>query len=216
MVAFGVSAVAKIGLSQAKGTGGMAGEDEPKKTGWGTLGHQWITAIAALVTALTGAGFFVGRASAPNTEPSSAPAATTTVTVTAAGAQGGSPAPHVPTETSKPPADPDVYYSGPITSGRANLDLNPPATADNGDIEILDPGELYNTGGSVLKVWADSGIPNRDDCKTLALTDGGAEVSSLHAGSIVCGVTAKGRPFRLSVKIAGDNGTVTDAVVWNK
>ncbi|MEQ0559202.1 hypothetical protein ABJI51_08990 [Amycolatopsis sp. NEAU-NG30] len=39
----------------------------PKKSGWGELGHKWITAIAALVTALAGAGFFIGRTSARRT-----------------------------------------------------------------------------------------------------------------------------------------------------
>ncbi|WIX81154.1 hypothetical protein QRX50_10520 [Amycolatopsis carbonis] len=93
------------------------------------LGHQWITAIAALVTALTGAGFFVGRASVPSTPAQPAPA---TVTVTAA-APGDTPVSGGRVQpTSQPPAGqvPGSYFTGPVTFGSINLDLNPPAEGD--------------------------------------------------------------------------------------
>ncbi|MFI5607265.1 hypothetical protein [Amycolatopsis sp. NPDC051903] len=192
--------------------GVVADEDEAKakKTGWGTLGHQWITAIAALITALTGAGFFVGRASAPSTSP--APP-TATVTVTAGSVNH--PAAPAATTKSQAPADPAVYSSGPVTFGTVNLDLNPPATADQSDITSIGVGDLQTAGGTRLRNWVDHGLPGRDDCHTLAAADGGAELGSLHAGSIVCGLTAQGRPFRLTVKVASADGLVTDAVVWN-
>ncbi|MEV4599495.1 hypothetical protein AB0K15_19045 [Amycolatopsis sp. NPDC049253] len=191
----------------------MADEGEAKKTGWGTLGHQWITAIAALVTALTGAGFFVGRASAPNATPSPSPV-TTTVTVTAMGSGDGRPAAPV-TTAKQSTSDPSVYYAGAVTFGDINLDLNPPASA--GESDILAAGDyLQATGGNLMRVWADSGNPGRDDCTTLAQSASDINVFSLHAGSIVCGLTAKNRPFRINVKVVTARGIVSDVVVWNK
>jgi hypothetical protein len=185
-----------------------------KKTGWGALGHQWITAIAALITALTGAGFFIGRASAPNGGVAQPAPVTTTVTVQSS--VGGSVSP-ASSSKAQQPADPDAYYSGQFTWGDANLDLIPPAPVDQGDIAKV-PAEdaLLTSGGSRLKVWADSGTPGRDQCRTTALSQGSSDVEKLHPGSVVCGVTALGRPFRLTVSIAGDNGIITDVLVWNK
>ncbi|MDT8910783.1 hypothetical protein [Amycolatopsis sp. PS_44_ISF1] len=184
-----------------------------KKAGWGALGHQWITAIAALITALTGAGFFIGRASVPSGGVQPAPV-TTTVTVRAPSGDGPVALPS--SSKVQPDADPNVYYSGPFTWGTANMDLSPPAATGSGDIQAIGADDLYTTGGSVLKVWADSGTPGKDDCKNLALSEGTSEASKLHPGSLVCGVTVKGRPFRLTVSVAGSNGIITDVTVWNK
>lgn len=209
MVAFGVFGVARIGSLQANG-GAVADEGEAKKTGWGTLGHQWITAIAALVTALTGAGFFVGRASAPSTPAQPAPV-TATVTVTAgAPVSNGHASPR-----SSPSNAPDAYFTGPVTFGSINLDLNPPAEGDENDIADHFGSDLFTTGESRMRVWVDDGVPGRDDCSRLAAADGTNQLDSLHAGSIVCGITAKGRPFRLTVKVSAASDLVTDAVVWN-
>ncbi|WP_326566934.1 hypothetical protein VSH64_34505 [Amycolatopsis rhabdoformis] len=195
-----------------EGSASETKKDEAKKPGWGTLGHQWITAIAALVTALTGAGFFVGRASAPNPPAQPAPA-TVTVTATASGGDAPAPPGSAPSKAANPGAG--VYSSGAVTFGSINLDLNPPAEADENDIEDHFGSDLFTIGGSRLRVWADAGVPGRDDCRRLATADGTNQLDSLHAGSVVCGITAKGRPFRLTVKVAASDGLVTDAVVWD-
>lgn len=47
---------------------------QPPRRRWASLaevGPKWLFAIAALITALTGAGFFAGRATAPTVQPSS-------------------------------------------------------------------------------------------------------------------------------------------------
>ncbi|QRP46446.1 hypothetical protein [Amycolatopsis sp. FDAARGOS 1241] len=159
---------------------------------------------------MTGAGFFVGRASAPGSSP--APP-TATVTVTAGGENH--PAARAATTESQPPADPAVGSSGQVTFGTVNLDRNPPATADQSDLRSIDVGDLHTAGGTRLRNWVDHGLPGRDDCQTLAGADGSTELPFLHEGSIVCGNTAKGRPFRLTVKVASADCLVTDAVAWN-
>ena len=74
----------------------MSVRSEPPRHGrWGRIGElgpAWITAIAALIVALTSAGFFAGRASAPAKE-TAAPASTPAVT---------SGAPQTPTPTVSP------------------------------------------------------------------------------------------------------------------
>ncbi|WIX81155.1 hypothetical protein QRX50_10525 [Amycolatopsis carbonis] len=66
-----------------------------------------------------------------------------------------------------------------------------------------------------MRIWVDNGVPGRDDCSRLVAADGTNQLDSLHAGSIVCGITPKGRPFRLTVKVSAASDLVTDAVVWN-
>jgi hypothetical protein len=61
---------------------GEPSKGKKDKKGIGELGPVWITAIAALITALTGAGFFVGRSTAP--APSSISHGTVTTTTEAA------------------------------------------------------------------------------------------------------------------------------------
>jgi hypothetical protein len=139
---------------------------------------------------------------------------TTTVTVTAAAAGGDAAAP-TGSSPSKASAGVGVYFSGPVTFGSIDLDLNPPAETDENDLVDHFGADLSTIGDSKLRVWADPDTPGRDDCGKLASADGTFQLSSLHAGSIVCGITAKGRPFRLTVKVAAGSDLVTDAVVWN-
>ncbi|MEV6896182.1 hypothetical protein [Amycolatopsis sp. NPDC051372] len=189
-------------------------KEQPEREGFWSLGHKWITAIAALITALATAGIIVGVNSGSSDKSGNALPAPTQPASQAPAAPGSTAASSAPPASSNAPADPAVYYAGPVTWGQVNLDLTPPAYSSTNDIMGSGP-DLYNSGHVKIDIWADRGEPGRNDCETLALTTGGAEVDSLHAGSIVCGITEKGRPFRLNVKVASSNGIVTDAVVWN-
>jgi hypothetical protein len=74
----------------------------PKKDRRGRLaelGPAWITAIASLIVALTGAGFFVGRASVTSNPPVSPTATPKTAPVASSGGSGTSAPPASPSDT---------------------------------------------------------------------------------------------------------------------
>ncbi|MGW3961988.1 hypothetical protein ACWED2_19345 [Amycolatopsis sp. NPDC005003] len=184
--------------------------EPPKKSGWGELGHKWITAIAALVTALTGAGFIAGRTSAPEAK-SAGPATPVTVTVTAprdVPAADGSTAGSAPANP-----DPAAYWSGELEWGKFNFDLNPPIYTDGEYIQDLGGDLLYVTGKARLAVWKKSGQPGKAECASAVDADGSNQ-SYYEKGNRICGRTAEGRVFRLDVTSSG-NTLRTQATVWN-
>ncbi|MEV6873891.1 hypothetical protein [Amycolatopsis sp. NPDC051128] len=187
----------------------------PKKSGWGELGHKWITAIAALVTALAGAGFFIGRSSAPEAKSSASTtftAAPATVTVTAPEA---GPADNTASKTAPVNPDKAVYWSGELEWGKFNLDLAPPIYTDGEYIMDLGGSELlYVTGKATVTVWKKSGQPGKDDCASAVDADGSNQ-TYVAKGNQVCGRTAEGRIFLLNVTSAG-SPLRTQATVWNK
>ncbi|WP_410595831.1 hypothetical protein [Amycolatopsis sp. lyj-23] len=185
----------------------MSYEGQPKKSGWGELGHKWITAIAALVTALTGAGFFIGRSSAPDARP----VAPATVTVTAPGA--APPAGTGTTGAVPVNADPAVYWSGELEWGKFNLDLNPPNYTDGEYTQAL--GDLFYVDGKAqLASWKKGGSPGKADCASAVDADGFNQ-TRFTKDNHICGRTAEGRIFRLDVTSTG-NTVRTQVIVWNK
>lgn len=185
------------------------------KKGIGELGPVWITAISTLIVALTGAGFFWGRASAPETRPSSA---TQTVTVTVATAKAGSPAQQPGQESSRAPsatADPTVAWSGELVWGSYNLDFNPPRQVPGKSFQNLS-GSLYTTSAGTLVDWQIDSVPGKDDCATAIAERGTNQTHTLVSDSHVCGRTAEGRFFRIDVLAAGTGEVRSNVVVWAK
>lgn len=191
------------------------GNEPPKKTGWGELGHKWITAIAALLTALAGAGFFLGRSSAPEAKPS-APATATAIPVTVTVTAG--PAAHTSETTTSSPGsarlDDETYWSGELEWGKFNFDINPPNYTDGEYIQYLGDGYLYVTGNAKLTAWKRSGQPGKNDCSSAVDTDGSNQ-TRVTKDNRVCGRSAEGRIFLLTVTSTG-NTLRTQVTVWKK
>lgn len=184
------------------------------KPGWGELGHKWITAIAALVTALAGAGFFIGRTSAPEAKPSTpttVTAAPTTVTVTAP--REARPSDNTASRTAPVNPDETVYWSGELEWGKFNFDLSPPNYTDGEYIQNLG-GLLYVEGKATVTAWKKGGQPSKDDCASAVDADGSNQ-TYFTKGNQVCGRTAEGRIFLLGVTSAG-NTLRTQVTVWDK
>lgn len=190
-------------------------DETAKKSGWGQLGHQWITAIAALVTALAGAGFFIGWNSAPEAKPTPATTATPApMTVTVTASQDVRPVGSA--TSSAPPANTDkaIYWSGELTWGKLNLDINPPNYTDGEYITGISGDYLYSYGKAVVAAWKKGERPGKDTCGSAVDTDGSGQVR-VAKGNQVCGRTAEGRIFLLDVTSIG-NALRTQATVWNK
>ncbi|MFE0024791.1 hypothetical protein [Amycolatopsis sp. NPDC059021] len=170
------------------------------KSGWSEVGPKWITAIAGLITALAGAGFFVGRASA--TDPKPAPVMTTaTVTVTApalAPAPQGSTAAQAPTNHS-------VYFEGDLEFGEYNLDYRTPRpVAEQSIARYVTTNWLHVSGGKTRLVeWKTDSVPDKNQCGALVDEKGTNEANGLVATSRVCGRTDEGRIFRIDLKNVG-------------
>ncbi|TLW93175.1 hypothetical protein FFT09_07070 [Saccharomonospora piscinae] len=192
-------------------------EDAPQKTGWGELGHKWITAIAGLITALAGAGFFLGRSTAPETpsSPDANAAAPVTVTVTVpAGNDPGTEASTAPVDT-----DSDLRWEGKLNwNGYGtgyNLDLVPPTYTDGRYLSGTLTGlESYGDAAQIA-VWKSGSFPGRADCAEAVDTEGTDHISTLEEGNQVCGRTYEGRVFRLEVIAAGSDFKA-EGVVWEK
>ncbi|GLY36002.1 hypothetical protein Amsp01_020260 [Amycolatopsis sp. NBRC 101858] len=180
----------------------------PKKSGWGELGHKWITAIAALVTALAGAGFFIGRNSAQEAKPS-APA---TVTVTAS--PGVRPADNATSSSTPASPDPAIYWSGELEWGKFNFDINPPNYTDGEYIQYLGSELLYVNGKARVTAWKKGGQPGKADCVS-AIDADGSNQTYVAKDNLICGQTAEGRIFLLSATSAGTT-LRTQVTVWNK
>jgi hypothetical protein len=187
----------------------MAGKSDRDRSGILQLGPQWITAIAVLITALVGAGFFTGRATAP--AGSAKPAPTITITVTAS--------PATPSTSSTPSAA--VYYHGLVGIGQngRDFDSNPPGPGSPeavffyGYTNRYDLNTISSTGG--FAVWMQGGTPTASDCKTWATTHLTSDVSNVVAGMQICFKTDQGRYGLLRVK-PGTTGYELNALatVW--
>ncbi|RSM66738.1 hypothetical protein DMH03_06480 [Amycolatopsis sp. WAC 01376] len=189
-------------------------QESTKKSGWGQLGHQWITAIAALVTALAGAGFFLGRTSAPDAEQSKATTVSSTETVTVTATPEVRPVGEAPTTAPQPKTDGAVYWTGELTWGKFNLDHNPPNYTDGEYLARISSDSLYVKGNTIVTSWKKSGRPGKGECASAVDTDGSNQVQ-VTTGNQVCGRTAEGRIFVLDVVGAG-NTIRTKVTVWNK
>ncbi|MFD5247648.1 hypothetical protein ACFWIW_24135 [Amycolatopsis sp. NPDC058340] len=193
-------------------------EESGKKSGWGELGHKWITAIAALVTALAGAGFFIGRESAPKTEaapPATAASATVTVTQVMTGQVPVTANQSAPTSPAS--SEPGVYFSSDeFEWGRFNLDFKTPRYL--ADKYIYPLGNGFTTQGEAARLaeWQTDSLPSKDECTSAVAERGQSFTGSLVSSSHVCGKTAEGRVFRIDV-IAVGNGTIrSKVIVWDK
>ncbi|HSV66846.1 MAG TPA: hypothetical protein VLJ59_13170 [Mycobacteriales bacterium] len=124
----------------------MSAEGSRPGRGWhrlGELGPAWLSGIAAVVTALTSAGYVVGRATAPPSATpvvSSAPATTTPATPTA-------PSP-TPTDTSPPSGASPAPGNG---TQLASYDVSL-AAGYGFDTKLTKPGQadIVNHGGTDL------------------------------------------------------------------
>jgi hypothetical protein len=184
----------------------------PKKRGWGELGPTWITAIAALLTAMTGAGFFIGRSSAPDAKAGSEPTSSAAATVTAA---GNAPATAASSSASPAPV-PIVFWTGHLEFGYFNLDVKPPIRT--GDTFIVGGGSVMESYGDAaeLSVWTSNGTPDKNACATAVSKDSSTYINGLVEGNHICGRTAEGRIFRIDITAAGDDDISGDVTVWEK
>lgn len=148
----------------------MESDDRQSRRGWrqlGELGPAWITAIAALIAALTGVGFFAGRTTAPstNTAPRTSTAARAPTTPATSGAaraatdESSSPG-SAPNLSSMTPVSEDADAAGGFTTGPVQIGTT---TYQNSVIFYCGPGfqthVVYNVAGySTLS--ATVGSPN--------------------------------------------------------
>ena len=173
----------------------MAGKSDRDRSGISQLGPPWITAIAVLITALVGAGFFTGRATAP--AGSVKPAPNITITVTAS--------PATPSTSSTPSAV--VYYHGSVGIGQNGLDFDskPPGPGPGSAVFLYgDQNQYILTTGSAtggFAVWPpQGGTPTASECKTLTTTHLTTEVDNVVNGMQICFRTDQGRIGLLRVK----------------
>ncbi|WP_197319741.1 hypothetical protein [Saccharomonospora sp. NB11] len=182
------------------------------KSGWGELGPKWITAIATLITALAGAGFFLGRSTAPERggpDPDAEHATTVTVTVPDRDERvTGGP---------NPPKQGDVRWKGELTfpnDGTGfNFDLVPPNFTAGRFVEIwLDALQVHGDAATVT-VWKSGGVPDEEACAVAVEEDGGTRISTVVKDNQVCGRTYEGRIFRMTI-LSTDGPVRADVVVW--
>ncbi|MEQ0559203.1 hypothetical protein ABJI51_08995 [Amycolatopsis sp. NEAU-NG30] len=108
----------------------------------------------------------------------------------------------------------DVYWHDSLEWGKFNLDQKPPNYTDGEYIENLGSDLLYVNGKARLAAWKKSGQPGKDDC-TAAVDADGSNQTYVARGNYVCGRTAEGRTFLLTVLSTG-NTLRTDTTIWNK
>jgi hypothetical protein len=179
------------------------------------LGPAWITAIAALIGALTTAGFIAGRTTSPATQ--SAPVTTSPTTAQTVSA------PQSTTSSAPPVREPGVYWSGDLTLGatmssmqKYSLDFNPPRYVDGRNMELsASSPALSMNGGGQLTEWQTDSTPGKPQCVTLTKNQGSSQTGRLVVGSYVCGKTIEGRPFRLHVARIEEFRMDIETTVWN-
>lgn len=179
-----------------------------RKPSFREFGPAWITAISALIVALTGAGFFAGRASAP--QGTAPPAQTVTKTVVSTVPARDDPA------SEAAGSDDGTYFAGNLTWGEFNLDQREPKRV--GSKYITSHGTvLYAYDDSAeLAVWETDSVPSKDECANVVATDGSNQTAALVAGNRVCGQTAEGRVFRIEILGVGGSGIRSKTTVWHK
>jgi len=184
------------------------------------VGPAWLGAIAALIAALTSAGFFAGRVTA------SSASAPLTVTVTQPALTVTVPASAVPQSSSASSSSPSVFYTGTrdLADGYV-ADLDNPNWAVTrslaAGIDItLGNGFLGGYGGDIgiltTPVASDYGA-----CAGFtAFASSGMPVSGLGVGTRLCVRTSEQRIGLLTVRgISGQdpNQVISfDVTVWNK
>ncbi len=186
------------------------GHGQPPRHGWARileLGPTWITAIATLIVALTGIGFFAGRVTTPTVTPTSVPTPTQTVTKTVT-------APPAP--ATSPNGGLTVYYqtSVGINNIGINFDNNPPSSAS---ADITFNGSLSAQSPTILAVWPGSATPTGVQCENWVTTHPGGFVGTVTVGMQICLKTAQGRPGLLRIQsITSDVPTTANiqATVW--
>ncbi|MFE9679472.1 hypothetical protein ACFYO5_36110 [Streptomyces sp. NPDC006259] len=187
--------------------------------------EHW-TAVAALITAVTGVvtflvGFIGLPAAGVNSPTAGTATVTTTVTTTPTVTRGSSvPTPNADASpsTSRPPSE---YWSGPllVTSGFGfDLDLVPPeqttgTMAADFSLSVTEDGKAAFTYYT-MAVVPEGQNPSPEQCALLAKTQGLGD-SSVPVGRSSCLITGEGRPALVSVT-AVTSGTVSlNARVWN-
>ncbi|MBV8934018.1 MAG: hypothetical protein JOZ47_22770 [Kutzneria sp.] len=183
----------------------MSHQGQQRKKGLGELGPTWITAISGLIVALTGAGFFVGRVSAPN---ASAPPTTVSTVYSSAPNSGA-------TTTTAGQPDPAVYSQGELTWGSFNLDFRTPRYVAENNLQAL-VKTFYANGDTKVFEWQSDSVPGREECASAVAAKGENQTGTLVRGSRICGRTSEGRTFRIDVLDVGDSGIRRQVVVWNK
>jgi hypothetical protein len=179
--------------------------EQSLRHGWARildLGPKWITAIAALLAALGGIGFFAGRATTTPQKNVAMPAQTVTTTVTA------SPATITTTGGAW-----TIYYqtSVGISGSGLNFDNNLPSSAS---ADIYYNGSLASTSTAILAVWQGSDAPTPAKCDNWVTTHPSGSVYPVTVGMQICLKTAEGRLGILYIQnITSDaaNGQIT---VW--
>jgi hypothetical protein len=182
----------------------MGDKEEPQRRGWariGELGPAWISAIAAVILALAGAGFFAGRATTPT------PAPTETVTVTA-----GQTPPSSSSGTSS------VYWTGPVgfslTSGLGlDFDTKPPSY-DQTTI-VYEGNALQATANAQLSRWTQSSTPSASQCQLWVTTHPNTQIILPASGMQICIKTDQGRYGLLHIDSASTDQLQVTATIWN-
>lgn len=178
------------------------------KKGIGELGPVWITAISGFIVALTGAGFFVGRTSAPESKSATA---TQTVTVTVpAGVPAQTGSPSTGAAQSGAP-EPGVHWSGELTWGSYNLDFKPPRYLSGKSIVIVGEHLDADPDTAQLAEWQTDSVPGREQCAAVVRERGTPETGNLVKGSHVCGRTTEGRIFRVDV-LSVESGALSSSI----
>ncbi|MEY7974475.1 hypothetical protein AB8O38_21015 [Saccharomonospora xinjiangensis] len=197
-------------------------EESRRRSGWGELGHKWITAIAALITALAGAGFFIGRSTAPEDSASaSKPEHTVTATVTMRADQPGTNAGATTTKGTTDTTDTTTDAAAEKWAGKLewssslsgyNLDIVPPTYTEGryltGYFGLL---ESYGDAADLV-VWKSGSTPGKAECAA-AVTEEGSDQVSVVKGNQVCGQTFDGSVFRLEILSSGSE-IKANAVIW--
>lgn len=191
-------------------------EESRRRSGWGELGHKWITAIAALITALAGAGFFIGRSTAPEDSASaSKPEHTVTTTVTVQADQQEENAGTGATQGTSANSEEEKWagkleWSGVFTG--YNLDLVPPTYTEGRYLNgFYDSLESYGDAADLV-VWKSGSTPGKAECAA-AVTEEGSDQVSVVKGNQVCGQTFDGSVFRLEILSSGSE-IKANAVIW--
>lgn len=208
---------------------GRSPQQQTKKSGmarFAELGPAWIGALATLLVALTGVGFFAGRVT---TQATPQPTVTSTVTVTAAPVTGasGSQSPGASSGATATSANGAVL--GSYTFTLPQYDSAPLGTTAPDQAQILSgTGQdvIWNTGagsspletggGDKLLNLPSGSTPTYQACSTDTLSSG--EVVNPNAGNAFCLIEATGKMAGVTITSANNSQSpyylVLHVVIW--